>query len=463
MKKKQQDLIKIPLIVQKKGIEEDDYIIMEELCSSAFATVCKVKKKISDKILALKIVKKTRSENSKRMYIEIEILKNLIHPNVMQIYEFYEDKKNFYIITEICEGGNLFDLIVNKGYLNEEEAANIIKQILSIVSYINSKNIVHRDLNLLNILLDTNKNNIVKIHDWGYATFFIKNKKMHGVCGSPHYIAPEVLFENYDEKCDVWSCGIILYILLCGYPPFEGENESEILDNIKKGKFSFPNEDWSNISKEAKDLISEMLKFNPQERLSASGCLMHKWFNENQKKIDVDLSKRCLENMGKFNGDRKMRLAVLKYIANNLITNEEKNEVLVLFQSFDKNGDGYLSKEEIFEGYKHILGEEEAKKKANLIMKEIDVDDSGTIDYKEFLIAAINFQNVLEKDKLLVTFKLFDKNRDGSITIEEIRTILGISINEKELLESIVKECDSDGDGEISFNEFKKVMEMILN
>ena len=448
----------------KKGMIENDYIIGEECGSGAFATVRKVKSKSNGQIRALKIIKKTKNQDSARMYLEVEILKKLIHPNIMQIYEFYEDKKNFYIITEICEGGELFDQIVQKGSLSEDEAANVVKQLLSAVNYIHLNNIVHRDLKPENILLDTQKNNIIKIIDWGTARFFEKNKKMNKVSGTPYYIAPEVLFEKYDEKCDVWSCGIIMYILLCGYPPFNGNNDNEILNSIKKGKFIFPKEEWSDVSNEAKDLINCMLRFNPEERLSAGDCLQHSWFTDKkQKVVDANLSKKCLDNMKKFHAERKMQQAALTYIVNHLLSKEEKNELLEMFQSFDKNGDGVLSKEEIFEGYKQTMDEEEARIEVERIMNEIDIDKSGTIDYNEFLIAATNRQKVLNQEKLEQTFKMFDKDGNGSISMDEIRSILGNSFTDPKVLEGIIKECDTNGDGEISMSEFKDMMNKILD
>ncbi len=448
----------------KKGMIENDYIIGEECGSGAFATVRKVKSKSNGQVRALKIIKKTKNQDSARMYLEVEILKKLIHPNIMQIFEFYEDKKNFYIITEICDGGELFDQIVKKGSFTEYEAANVIKQILSAVNYIHSNNIVHRDLKPENILLDTAKNNIIKIIDWGTARFFEKNKKMNKVSGTPYYIAPEVLFEKYDEKCDVWSCGIIIYILLCGYPPFNGDNDSEILNKIKIGKFIFPKEEWGNVSEEAIDLIKKMLCFNPADRLSASDCLKHSWFTEHtNKKVDVTLSNKCLHNMKKFHAERKMQQAALTYIVNHLLSKEEKNELLELFQSFDKNGDGVLSKEEIFEGYRSILGEIEARNEVERIMSEIDIDKSGTIDYNEFLISATNRQSVLNKEKLEQTFKMFDKDGNGSISLDEIRSVLGNGFTDKKSLEQIIKECDTNGDGEISMSEFKEMMSKIIN
>jgi calcium-dependent protein kinase len=443
----------------KKGLIENDYIIGDICGSGAFATVRKVTNKSSGQVRALKIIKKQKGQDSARMYLEVEILKKLVHPNIMQIFEFYEDKKNFYIITELCEGGELFDQIVDKGSFNETEAAWVMKQLMSAINYIHTSNIVHRDLKPENILLDTKKNNIIKIIDWGTARFFEKNKKMNKVSGTPYYIAPEVLFEKYDEKCDVWSCGVILYILLCGYPPFNGETDNEILNKIKTGKFVYPEEEWDIVSDEAKDFISKMLEFNPANRYSASECLNHKWLTDNTKKtIDPKFSIKCLNNMKRFHAERKLQQAALTYIVNHLLSKEEKNELLELFQAFDKNGDGVLSKEEIYEGYKNILGEVEAAKEVERIMNEVDIDRSGTIDYNEFVMAATNRQNMLNKEKLEATFKMFDKDGSGSISSEEIRSFLGNSFTDQKSLDAVIKEVDANGDGEISLVEFKDMM-----
>ena len=449
----------------KKGMIDKDYTIGDVVGSGAFATVRKVYSKANGALKALKIIKKQKGQDTARMYLEVEILKKLIHPNIMQIFEFYEDKKNFYIITEFCEGGELFDKIVEKGTLNEAEAAGMMKQLLSAVSYIHGNNIVHRDLKPENILLDTKKQNILKIIDWGTARFFEKNKKMNRISGTPYYIAPEVLLEKYDEKCDVWSCGVIMYILLCGYPPFNAENDNDIMNKIKIGKFTFPDEEWGQISAEGKDLISKMLTYKPSERVSASDSLMHKWFSSNisKKNVDINFSQKCLANMKQFHAERKLQQAALTYIVNHLITKEDKNELLGLFQQFDKNGDGVLSREEILLGYKEILGDVEAEIETDRIMKEVDLDKNGTIDYNEFVLASISQQKLLNKEKLESTFKMFDKDGNGTISADEIKAIFcqGGS-GDSAAIDLIIRENDINGDGEISLTEFKDMMLKIL-
>lgn len=148
-----------------------------------------------------------------------------------------------------------------------------------------------------------------------------------------------------------------MYILLCGYPPFNGENDSEILAKIKLGKFSFPDEEWEHVSDGAKDYIKKLLTFKPEERPSASQCLEHDWLkNNNKKQVNTTLSKKCLNNMRKFHAGRKLQQAALTYIVNYLMTKEEKNDMIEMFQSLDTNGDGVLSREEIYEGYRQTLG-----------------------------------------------------------------------------------------------------------
>ena len=447
----------------KKGNIELDYELKETLGSGAFAKVVKVNHKKSGQYRALKIIKKQKDQDPARMYLEVEILKKLVHPNIMQIYEFYEDKKHFQIITELCDGGELFDMIVQKGTFNEDEAAWIMKQLLNAVNYIHTNSICHRDIKPENILLDTKKDNIIKIIDWGTARFFDKNKKMNKVSGTPYYIAPEVLFEKYDEKCDIWSCGIIMYILLCGYPPFNGEHDKEILAKIKLGKFSFPDEEWIDVSEGAKDLIRKLLTYKPEERPAAGQCLDHYWIKDNNKRqVNTTLGKKCLNNMRKFHAGRKLQQAALTYIVNYLMTKEEKNEMLEIFQGLDTNGDGVLSREEIFEGYKSSLGEIEAQKECDRIFSEIDIDQNGTLDYNEFVMAATNRQKILNKDKLEATFKIFDKDGNGSISKDEIKSLLCARSDDKKVIEEIIKEVDSNGVGEISLNEFKEMMKKLV-
>ena len=206
---------------------------------------------------------------------------------MLKLYEYFEDEKNVYLITEICRGGELFDKIIDEEFFSEKEAAIIFKQILQSLNYCHGQNIAHRDLKPENFLFEEKKgiDSDLKIIDFGLsklvksAAIFGESalgqgknsKKMENMntrAGTPNYISPEVLAGNYGIECDLWSAGCILYILLCGYPPFYGDDDQEILQMVQKGKFEFDGEEWDDTSKEAKDLIKKLI-CKPELRLTA--------------------------------------------------------------------------------------------------------------------------------------------------------------------------------------------------
>jgi len=259
---------------------------------------------------------------------------------------------------------------------------------------------------------DKSGNLLIKLIDWGGARYFQKNKKMSKISGTPYYIAPEVLNETYDEKCDVWSCGIIMYILLCGYPPFNGDDDNEIMNSVRSGEFEFPDEDWDNVTKEAKEIIRRMLTYNPQQRPSAEDVLQDLWFIKNKSKNvgdNKEILKNAIKNIKAFSSDRKLFQATTAYIVNQLMSKQERGELLNLFQVWDKNGDGVLSRDEILEGYKANYGELNAEDEVDQIMKKIDLDGNGYIDYNEFLVGFMNRNKILSNENLEKAFDSFDK------------------------------------------------------
>ena len=456
-------ILKSTIISSKTTPISKDYIMGKSIGTGAFGTVRLCIHKATRQTRACKILKKA-TQDIKALQEEVEILSKLSHPNIMQLYEVYNDKTNFYIVSEFCQGGELFDAISKKGNFNENEASKIMKQVLSAITYSHQNNIVHRDLKPENILLeDKGNDSIIKIIDWGCAKNFNKNEKLTNKDGTPYYIAPEVLEGNYDEKCDIWSCGVILYIMLCGYPPFDGESEEEILDKVKKGSFEFPKEEWKNISKDAIDLIEKMLTFESNKRISALECLRHNWFIKNKNKgiSDKKTAKNIISNMKKFKRGKKLEQASIAFIVNQLISKDERKELIKQFQDWDTNGDGVLSRDEIIEGYRKTYGAVDENEIDN-IMKSIDLDGNGVIDYNEFLSCAFNRDKIMSKDNLELTFKAFDTDGSGKISADELMNVFmkgdkNGNLN-KEIFEKMVKDADQNGDGEISFDEFKNIM-----
>jgi len=218
---------------------------------------------------------------SHRIEKELLLLKSIKHRNVIRYISAYKDNKYYYIITEHCEGGELFKKIVDQGCLDELEACNIISQLLKTIKFLHDNEICHRDLKPENILFKRKGDNRIKLIDFGLSKQLKKGEIMLKKLGTPYYLAPEVLEERYGKEVDLWSLGVVTYVVLCGYPPFYGEDAKELFSNIYYVNYDFAEEDWCFISDEAKDFISKLLVKNPLERLSIDQALKHPWILSN--------------------------------------------------------------------------------------------------------------------------------------------------------------------------------------
>ena len=269
------------------------YIKKKILGRGSFGIVYLVKQRYLSRYFAMKVIKKSPTkakEEEENLMNEVDILRKLDHPNIVKITDFYSLKTEYNIITEYCQEGELFDEIKAQSPFNEALAAWYLKQILSAVCYCHNMNIIHRDLKPENILIVKRQKNgfhPIKIIDFGTAKVFQKEKAEHVLIGSAYYIAPEVLSRNYTELCDLWSCGVILYILLTGRPPFNGASEEEIMKKIKEGNYDLKKYPWGVISEEAKDLVKGLLQINTKKRYTAKAALEHKWFKIEKTKSTV--------------------------------------------------------------------------------------------------------------------------------------------------------------------------------
>lgn len=242
---------------------------------------------------------KVEKKNQGILYFEFQLLRNLDHPHILRIYDLYKDQRYIYMITELCDGGDIFSMIQKADNFNEKIASRIMKQVMNAVLYCHSNGIVHRDIKSDNILfLENNIDSPIKLIDFGISLKFEKNTKLKDKTGTVLYIAPEVLQGSYDEKCDIWSCGVLMYMMLSGVPPFYGATRKEVMQKISKGKFSFKSKVWSIISKEAKELIEKMLTLNPDKRPSAREVLNHPWFIKDQS-VKINTA-QYLENMSRY-------------------------------------------------------------------------------------------------------------------------------------------------------------------
>jgi len=266
---------------------EWNYVIEEKIGQGAFSTVYSGhhKDRPKERIAIKKITKANCVENqNKRLQNEISILRSISHPHVVPLIDLVDDGESLYMIMEIIQGGELFDSIVQKGQYTEKDAKELMFNLLSALTYLHSKDIAHRDLKPENLLLKKGSITNVMVTDFGLGRILNEESFATTACGTPYYVAPEVIASMpYTLAVDCWSCGVIAYFVMCGFPPFLGETLSEIFSLISKGEFDFPSPYWDNVSSQAKDFICSLLVVNPAERLTAKDSLKHPWFSSLKK------------------------------------------------------------------------------------------------------------------------------------------------------------------------------------
>ena len=468
----------------KKKFEEV-YKVGRKLGEGAFAEVKEATKRgdNSGENYAIKIVTKSKltEEDDAALKDEISVLFELgHHKHIIRLYDTFEDKLYYYLVTEFCGGGELFDRVVMKSYYNEKEARDAVKIILEALDYCHSKRVCHRDLKPENLLLQSEDDDSkLKLADFGFAKR--TNENFSGLttqCGTPGYVAPEVLEGKvYGTKADVWSIGVITYVLLGGYPPFIDQNQRKLFSKIRKGEYEFHPEYWGQVSKGAKDLIKSMLTVNPRERISCKEALENnQWLGAKKSTLaKKDLGKN-LEEFKKFNAKRKFRAAVQGVVAANTVkafidaptgkgsslnarqlTKQDIADLKETFDFFDKDKGGTISMDELQLVLKK-LGQKVSEKEVRRIIKSIDKNNDGELDFDEFVAMMKKIPDT--ENELRAAFNVFDADGSGSTSRNELKEIMrkfGQELTDAQL-DAVMAEIDDDGDGEISFKEFKKAM-----
>eukprot|EP01069_Polyplicarium_translucidae_P001351 Polyplicarium_translucidae@DN1633_c0_g1_i1.p1 len=460
-------IVREEILPEATGISQLYDVTVGTLGKGSYGSVVKARHLKTGVIRAVKIVYKPRIENLTRLKREILIMKRLDHPNIIKLFEVYEDQKNLYLIMELCTGGELFDRIIKSGHFSERYAANIMRQVFGAISYCHASDVMHRDLKPENLLFaDASPLSALKVIDWGFAAKCGKDHKFTSVVGTPYYVAPEVLFGSYDKQCDIWSAGVILYILLCGYPPFHGKDNKEILRKVKIGDYSFEPQHWKRVSDPGKDLVRRLLTYDPRKRLAAADALQHPWlqyYTSSNISSDTPLSNKLgdnlLEKFRNFQRHTKLKKLAITVVAYH--TSERDIGALnEMFAALDTNGDGVLTVQEV----SHGLSSVNVKFGAELedLLRELDTDGNGTLDYTEFLAASIDHKLYEQESVCMSAFKVFDLDGDGKITIDEMHKVLEMSFVQeqftREMIEEMIREVDINNDGSIDFDEFMRMM-----
>ena len=444
------------------GIFLEHYEVLRQLGKGGYGKVYEVKNKKTGEIRACKHLSKLSIKNLAKFELEINILIKTDHPNIIKLYEFFESQRSLYLIMEECKGGEVFDKIIEhiqqKQMYSEKDAANMFRQVMSSIEYCHNQGICHRDLkpeNLLYLNEGNEKENPIKVIDFGLSQIFI-NRKLKTKVGTAYYVAPEILKGEYNEKCDIWSAGVILYIFLSGSPPFNGPNDNEIYNKIAKMKFNYPEQKWKNVSDEAKDLINHMLA-PEKDRYTAKEVLAHPWFKNANNIPLVDLNFDPILFAHYVHGSTLKKI-ILLYIASRLDENEIRH-LKTIFQAFDETKDGQISFNELTKGLIELKSSHINENEVFELFKAIDVDKNGRIDYTEFLAATLQKKNYLKKERLFEAFCVFDKDNNGYITKEEIIEVLKAEKCQEKEIDTYIKAADKNRDGVIDYKEFLEFME----
>mmetsp|Transcript_11629 Transcript_11629/g.17355 ORF Transcript_11629/g.17355 Transcript_11629/m.17355 type:complete len:599 (-) Transcript_11629:78-1874(-) len=431
---------------------------------------------------AVKMIKKHRFMTDPRRskkYLaafsrEVQIMERLDHKYCIKFYEAFEDSNNLYMAMELCTGGELFDRIEKKKKFSEEEAAEILQMLFEGVAYLHKHGLAHCDLKPDNFLYsNTNEDSAIKIIDFGMAKPVFPHQYHNAFCGTPYYLAPEILLhEGYNLSCDLWSMGVIMFLLLFGFPPFHsrkqragGASQREIFDKIKEGFTPevksgfgpwFPSK--RPVSAEAKDLMASLMEMDTKKRITAQEALNHPWFKK-AKNLHTGLDERVLDSLRTFRKTSRFKHMLLNCLVglnapeHKILTSSEENMLIKALNDLDADGDGYLSVEELEKAFESTLCSKEMKQ----IVAMCDIKGDEVISIEELRMVYLDSKVSAKEERLWDAFTKLDKSKNMKLSVEDIKKALAEckdkTFTETEIEEAF-KKADLDGNGTIDYDEF---------
>ena len=512
-------------IIQRTKNVFDIYDKVCLLGKGAFGSVYKVSRKNSGTRLIIRALKEiskesmnVKPENEEEIRNEIEVLKNIDHPNIMKIFEFFEDEKNIYLINEFCGGGDIAQIHDKYGLFPEFFLKYIMFQVFLAISFLHSNKVVHGDIKRENIAfvyegknkekeeydelfnrifkdkeiqyelsyspgtdnLSENAQNLLKeicnfemkLLDFGSAKMKKKVKeKLSGITGTVFYCSPEIVKDRYDFECDEWACGVMMYILLTGYPPFLGDNEEEVFQNILNNEINLNTPELKNVSESCKDLINKLLNKDYKERIKAEEALKHDFFNtginvsnllKGKFKENTEILKKFFINECKKKDKKtsKFRNMVIAYIALNFSDPNEEKKARQIFMEISGGSKHYLITKDTFVSRMELIFKGLTKEEIETLYYSIDENSTGNIEYEELIRALSNKEKLLCEKNLKEAFSFFDKDNSGYISWNEIAEIIYPEGQiPKDIIKEFLKEIGQrDENMKIDFYEFKKIL-----
>ncbi|KAK6120257.1 hypothetical protein DH2020_045948 [Rehmannia glutinosa] len=459
--------------VKKENIEEK-YLVDRELGRGEFGVTYLCIERETREMLACKSISKRKLRTAvdvEDVRREVAIMKHLPKDSsIVSFKEACEDENAVHLVMELCEGGELFDRIVARGHYTERAAAAVTRTIMEVVQVCHKHGVIHRDLKPENFLFANKKENSpLKAIDFGLSIFFKPGEKFSEIVGSPYYMAPEVLKRSYGPEIDIWSAGVILYILLCGVPPFWAESEQGVAQAIIRGKIDFEREPWPSVSESAKSLVRQMLEPDAKLRLTAKQTwnvlpdedflfTEHSWLQNAKKASNVPLGDVVRSRLKQFSLMNRFKRKALRVIAD-FLSNEEVEGIKEIFARIDTDNDGIVSTEELKTGLQK-LNSQLAESEVQMLIEAVDIYGKGTLDYGEFLAISLHLQRMANDEHLHKAFTYFDKDGNGYIEPDELRDALmeDGADDSADVANDIFQEVDTDKDGRISYDEFVAMM-----
>lgn len=502
------------MLFEKQGSFLKDYELLKETISSGHSsTIKKGIHKLTGTIVAIKMVRLSSisalSPIAQKNYLQgLATLKKMDHPSLIRLLDIYEDEQNVNIITEYYSGGELFEKLLSNYAFSETFLVHLMKNLLMGLNYLHLNNIIHRGITPENIVFEGSGETNIKIIDFKLLTLLPKGEYLYEKVGATRFIAPEILSENgYDFKCDIWASGVLMYLTLFGRFPFEGDNNQQIFEKIKKEQLNIPKNESSRFTPECIDFLQKILEKNPNKRLSAQEGLAHKWINKNIKRRVSDAGV-MMGSMKRFKIRFKLEKIFWLYLLNFFLDKREKEALAAFFEELDETYKGYLNKDDLIKALrKRKKGvskstqdqDEEIEHEAEEIFKTLHLKEGVGIEvesgaesgaelgvgagagvgvgvwiagvevgvgveehklcFSDFLMATVDKTNFIKQEKIQVAFSLLDKEGKGRITIEDLkREFAGDKIEDEVWKEMIGEVTEKEGCMEISYEDFERII-----
>lgn len=394
---------------------------------------------------------------------------HLLHTqNIAKTHELFEDDKSFYIVQDLYKGGDLFDL-VEQGTLSEYQTAMVVNSLLMSIGYFHKRNLCHRDLKPENILLEeTNVFHSARIIDFGLARYTEPNKPFTEILGSLEYVSPQVLKGSYGKKSDIWSVGVLAFVLLAGRTPFEGDDDMAIMEEIKKGEYEFSDATWETVSNECKAFIESVLAYEEVDRPAAAEALQHRWLQQMRKRhqkehhdeIQDDMQ-RAVDALETFKSRKsKLKQASCVLLAAQFLQKSDRDHIDQVFRVLDRRCVGSLNADDLHFAYwfTDITGDTRSDEYIERIVKEVNFSKTGSISYSEFAAVMMLEMNMVDEQRLEDVFDYFAGGKNDIDWMDLERVLFPQSNKHEHDCRKIVAEATHDRSKVITFRDFKKVM-----